>query len=548
MRITDHCIDICIVEDDPDQRRLIRHHLEPHVYSIAEAQDGPSGLQAIYRHRPRVLICDLVLPSLSGLQLCRHVRADPTLDGTYIIIVTAHTDDGKKKRTLAAGADDFLVKPYDPDELLARIRNGLRLHRLQERLRRAALTDGLTELWNHTHFRNLLEREFQRTRRYGGEVALLMLDLDHFKAINDTYGHEVGNQVLKLTARHLVQHVRESDIVARYGGEEFAVICPQTSMDDALQLADRLRRLLPQAARIRAHPEVSTQASIGVASSSDSRVNAVGDLINLCDQALYQSKRAGRNRVTACHEIGPEPALEEVQVSEVERLRKDVVALSMRAKEYCLQSVWALIQALEARDGYSAWHSRNVTLYTKWLVEAADWPKSLRLAVANAAMLHDLGKIGLPDKLLLRPRPLAPAEAALVRQVPLITCKILEPLRVFETETLIIRHIRERWDGAGFPDGLVGSSIPICSRLLAVTVAFDSITCNRAFRSGRSIDDALGALRAEAGKQFDPQFVELLARNVTAQRARWQIQVDRARVELPRVVARHEARHANRPA
>jgi response regulator RpfG family c-di-GMP phosphodiesterase len=147
-------------------------------------------------------------------------------------------------------------------------------------------------------------------------------------------------------------------------------------------------------------------------------------------------------------------------------------------------------------------------------------------------MLHDLGKIGLSDHLLLKPRPLKPEEMALVRQVPLITCRILEPLRVFETEVLMIRHIRENFDGSGYPDGLQGDRIPIGSRVLSITEAFDSITCNRAYRQGRSIDEALNEIRQAAGSQFDPDFSALLTCVINRDRARWQQQIDRARVEF----------------
>ncbi len=535
--MNNNAIDICVVDGDSEQRETLRRSLEPHGYSIAEAVDGPEGLKTIYQERPKVVICGLQLPSLSGLQICRHLRADPTLDGTYVIVIAGQERPGNKTRTLQAGADDYIQKPLHIEEVLARVRNGLRFHRLQEQLRRNALVDGLTDLWNHASFRDQLENEFQRTRRYGGEVTLMMVDLDHFKAINDTYGHEVGNSVLKLTARHLKNGVRETDRVARYGGEEFAVICPETSLDDAAGLAERLRETLPIHVQLPAQPDLLIHASFGLASSSDPRVQSVSDLINLSDQSLYQSKHAGRNRVTRCDRLDaadPDPAM---RAPEVERLRKEVVALSLRAKEYCLQSVWALIQALEARDGYSAWHSRNVTLYTKWLVEDMGWPKQLKTAIANAAMLHDLGKIGLPDDLLLKPQSSNPAEAALLREVPLVTCKILEPLRVFETETTIIRHLRERWDGAGFPDGLRETSIPIGSRLLAITEAFDSITCNRGHRGGKSIDQALDAIDAAAGTQFDPEFCQRLRASVNRQRERWQQQVNRARIEMPEIVA-----------
>ncbi len=532
----DNQVDICVIEDDPQQRAVLTRRLRLWDYSVVDAADGQGGLRLVYEQRPRVVICDVVLPDLNGIQVCRQLRADPTMDGTYVILVTAFDRPEQKQRALDAGADEYLQKPYDVDELKARIRNGLRFNRLMDRLKRAALTDGLTGLANHTRFREILEREFMRSRRYGGKLALIMLDLDHFKAVNDTFGHEVGNEVLRLTARFLERTVREVDTVARYGGEEFAVICPETSIDDAARLAERIRVMLVRKLRVSDYPHIRVRASLGVAGIEDARVRSAGDLVTLGDQALYQSKREGRNRVTRSDVLqelpGDQPELES---DLIDRLRKEIVALTMRSKDLALQSIWALIQALEARDGYSAWHSRNVMLYTNWLVQAAGWSRPLRLATANAAMLHDLGKIGLPDRLLLHPSELSPEEVSLIRQVPLITCKILEPLRVFETELLIIRHLRERWDGSGFPDGLAGESIPIGSRLLAVAEAFDSITCNRAHRLGRSVDEALEVIRDESGKQFDPTFAELLVHDVFRHRKRWCQQVERARIELPEV-------------
>lgn len=525
-----HDIDICIIEDDAAQCRLLAEQLRNLGYSVIEAENATAGLQAIYQSRPRVLICDINLPDQSGIQVCGQVRGDGSLDGMYVVLMTAMSGEEHKVAALDAGADDFLTKPYDLEELKSRIRSGMRFHRLQERLAHAAVTDGLTGLWNHGQFRAELDREFTRTRRYGGCLSLLMIDLDHFKAVNDTYGHEVGNQVLTSAARQLERIVRDTDLVARYGGEEFAVICPETNTDEARQLAERLCRSFPEQIRLPDQPDLVVRASIGVASTEATAVGSVADLVNLADHALYQSKREGRNRVTVCTELC-EASQGDVCTDEIDRLRKEVVSLSMRTKEICLQSVWALIQALEARDGYSAWHSRNVTLYCKWLSEAAGWPKSLRIAVANAAMLHDLGKIGIPDGLLMKPQPLDANEAAVMRQVPLITCKILQPLRVFETEIAMIRHLRERFDGAGYPDGLSGKSIPLGSRLIAVCEAFDSITCNRAYRPGRPIDEALAVLSEERGKQFDPEFVDLLAESVRGRPKRWAKQVQAARLQ-----------------
>jgi len=527
-------VDVCIIDDDDAQRALLFRRLVANHFTVVEAEDAERGLMQVRHHHPRVVICDLMLPGMSGTELCRHIRADSTLDGTYLIIVTSCDDRELKHAALNAGADDYLVKPYDPEELVARLRNGLRVHKLQERLRRAALTDGLTGLWNHAQFRDLLDREFARTRRYGGVAALLMLDLDNFKAVNDTYGHEVGNLVLQATARHLLRMVRDTDIVARYGGEEFAIVCPATGLEDAARLAERIRQTIPEQVRAANVPQLMITASIGVSATSDARVTSVRDLIDLADQALYQGKRQGRNRVVRCDQIDGEPVGVLLEHGEVDRLRKQVVSLSMQAKELCLQSVWALVQALEARDRFTAWHSRNTTYYASCLAQAAELPEPMCTVIANAAMLHDLGKIGVPDSILQSTTPLTEEQTTVLRQVPLMTCKILEPLRVFETETLIIRHLRERYDGTGYPLGLSGTTIPLGSRLLAVAEAFDALSSARPHRAGLDIDEAVRAIQDEAGKQFDPRFTKLLTRVVQEQRQRWLTRIERARAELLR--------------
>ena len=142
-------IDICIIEDDTDQRKLLERLLQRWKYTVMTANSGRDGLRLVYEQRPRILICDVCLPDMDGIQICRAVRADADLDGIYIILATAFDQQERKHRALNAGADEYLRKPYDMDELQARIRNGLRFRRLQERLERAALTDGLTNLWNH---------------------------------------------------------------------------------------------------------------------------------------------------------------------------------------------------------------------------------------------------------------------------------------------------------------------------------------------------------------------------------------------------------------
>ncbi len=530
-------VDVCIIEDDADQRALLFRRMLDHHFSAITAEDAEAGLAQIRHHRPRVVICDMMLPGASATELCRQVRADAALDTTYLIVLTGCRDRDVKNEALGAGVDNYLLKPYDTEELVARVRNGLRISHLQERLRRAALTDALTGLWNHAQFRELLDREFARTRRYGGVCALLMLDLDHFKAVNDTYGHEIGNLVLQATACHLLRLVRDTDIVARYGGEEFTVICPETNLEDAARLAVRIRDTMAKGVHVAQYPQLAVTASIGVSATSDPRVGSIGDLINQADQALYIGKHRGRNQVVRSDELNSDASAVNIEQGEIDRLRKQVFALNMQGKELCLQSVWALVQALEARDPRTAWHSRNTTFYAKALAEAAGLPVALQGAVSNAAMLHDLGKIGVPDEILQNPAPLPEAQTVILRQVPLMTCKILEPLRVFDTEIAIIRHVRERFDGTGYPLGLLADTIPIGSRILAVAETFDALTSDRPHRAGVEIAAALARIEAEAGRHFDPKVVALLKKVLRTQRRRWQTRIRRARTELAAGVA-----------
>ena len=151
-------VDICVIEDDPAQRALLVQNLLRRQYRVVEAEDGKEGLRQIRCHHPRVVICDFRMPEVDGIEVCRRVRSDPVLDGTYLILLTAFDSREHKNAALNAGVDDYLGKPWDAEELDARIRNGLRIFRLQERLQRAALTDGLTELWNHSQFRHMLDR------------------------------------------------------------------------------------------------------------------------------------------------------------------------------------------------------------------------------------------------------------------------------------------------------------------------------------------------------------------------------------------------------
>ncbi len=525
-------VDLCIIAEARLPRETLASRLRREGYSLALADNAPNGLELARRHQPRVVLCDWTVDDLTGPQICRMLRADALTADSYLILLAERYDSEACAQGLSAGGDDLVGRDRPFDELVSRVRVGMRMWWLQMDLRRAAITDGLTGLYNRTHFANVLESEFARSRRYGGRLSLIVLDLDYFKAVNDTYGHQVGDLVLRQLGQALRSSLRESDSVFRYGGEEFAIIAPESTLSQASELADRLRQqIAEQVSPDQMHGSHVT-ASFGVASDEDSRVSTSADLLSLCDQALYAAKRTGRNRVMTIKALPPVPEAIDHDPTEVEALRKQVASLSVQAKEAYVQSIWALVQALEARDRYTARHSQNVTFFAEQIAQRLSLSPALVRSVRLAAMLHDIGKIGVPDRILMKPDALTEDERGVLRTVPQLSANIVDHMRVLQAELPMIRHQREQYDGSGYPLGLAGDQIPIGARILMVADAFDALTTDRVFRPSREIGEALVEIRRHAGTQFDPRVVDALADCLRQEEARWRECIESSRHAL----------------
>ncbi len=284
---------VLVVDDDPVSARYTEQVLRPAGFLTSICCDPSDAYEAILRESPDLIILDVVIGSVDGFDLCRRVRSHPALQLVPIIFVTRRGDLEQRVLGLQVGGNDYLAKPFEPQELVARVRS--HLSRLSA-LREMAIRDGLTRCYNHKYFKMRLEQEIVRARRYGNPLSLGLLDVDHFKRINDQHGHPSGDAVLAHLANLLVASVRSTDIVARYGGEEFAFVLVEAGAQEAAIVAERMRsRLeahdfeLPGAARLRA------TASIGVAALQGQEAPAA--LIERVDAALYRAKSEGRNRV-----------------------------------------------------------------------------------------------------------------------------------------------------------------------------------------------------------------------------------------------------------
>ena len=299
---------ILLIDDLEFERRHIRDSIAAanlHV-EICEAQDGLEGLKAVLNESFDLIICDLVMPTMDGFKFLEMLIARPDLQDLPVIMLTAREDQKLKVEGLEHGACDYLVKPFDTDELVARVKVHLKIKWHQDQLKQTnqiltELTskDHLTQVYNRRSMFEILDREMQRSQRKDYPLSLVLFDIDHFKHVNDHYGHQAGDLILKTVAAAAQGHLRSYDSVARYGGEEFVLILPDTSHDAAFLVADRLRIKIQNLSFVAELASLHLTVSMGVATYPDQGIKSVDDLIKASDTLLYQAKREGRNRVCA---------------------------------------------------------------------------------------------------------------------------------------------------------------------------------------------------------------------------------------------------------
>jgi diguanylate cyclase (GGDEF)-like protein len=297
---------ILIVDDSKLIAHVAKTMLAKQGHEVVLAQDGKAGLEAAKSGQPDIILLDLIMPVMDGYQVCEQLKADETTQEIPIIMVTSKAETADKVKGLQMGALDYVTKPFDEAELIARVNIHLRLRELYQEvqeqnrlLQEMANRDGLTGLYNHRYFHEQLSQDFLRAKRYHEHLTCVLLDIDFFKKFNDTYGHQTGDVVLKNLAQVIEASTRESDLAARYGGEEFALVMYHTDQTAALEAAERLRQ------RVENH-EVKDNGnllhvtiSVGVATFPHEKIHDAKELIEFADQALYKAKENGRNRVEA---------------------------------------------------------------------------------------------------------------------------------------------------------------------------------------------------------------------------------------------------------
>jgi len=375
-----------------------------------------------------------------------------------------------------------------------------------------ALKDPHTGLYNYRYLGEVIEAEFLRAKRYAHPLSAILLDIDYFKSVNDVYGHQFGDLILKQFARQLKLAVRQYDIVVRLGGEEFVVLSPATNRADAVGLGDRILELISLYDFGDREHSIKLKVSIAVSSYPEDKISKGQDLIDMADRILSKVKELGGNRVYSSVDLktmekddfAPVPE----KTTDVRLLKKKLDKLTRQANQGLVESIFAFAKTIELKDHYTGEHVEKTVHYATEVARNLGLPKEEVEKISQASILHDLGKIGVSEKILLKKGKLTKKEYDEIKRHPQIAVDILRPIQSLQGVVPMIYYHPERWDGKGYSNGLKGEQIPVGARIIAVSDVYEALTSDRPYRKAYPKEEAIKIIKNSSGTQFDPKVVD----------------------------------------
>jgi two-component system cell cycle response regulator len=509
---------ILIVDDEPLNRLLLEGMLNLLSYQSKSASNGVEALQMLDESIDLVLL-DVNMPEITGFEVTRRIRVAEKFSDVPIIMVTALSSMQDRLAAVEAGANDFICKPVDYTELRIRVASQLRVKHgqnaiknyheelemkveertlsLQEanaRLEQLATTDALTGLPNHRSLVDSLDRIIHDTCVSGSTCSVLFIDLDHFKNLNDSFGHAVGDTVLSEFGEILGRVVGERGVCGRWGGEEFLCILPDIDSDEAIGIAEDVRRSVAQFA-FHIGTGGHMTCSIGVAVAPFDGLDR-STIAETADKAMYVAKALGRNQVRSAADVDSGfGGLNDSQP------RQDVALEGL---------VEALMSLVHARDEVTGKRTKEVQHLSVQFAQAMGLPPKEVQFVGLVGKLYDIGKVAIPDSILQKVGRLTDEEWVKMKMHPVIGAEVVGRVPNLRLAAPALRAHHEKWDGSGYPDGLAGDKIPVASRIVAVCAAYSAMTGGRPHQKAMSPEAAVAEIRRNSGTQFAPEVVAVL--------------------------------------
>lgn len=363
----------------------------------------------------------------------------------------------------------------------------------QKQLLKLSITDGLTGLINQRYFHEILGKHFEEAKKTGGSLGLIIMDIDDFKFINDTYGHDFGDTVLKSTGKLLSDLAKEGQFVCRYGGDEFTVVIPNADINTIQKIAEYFKSGINKLGPKYFPKKIRDKITLSMGLSEYPHLSSdKNELFTQADTALYHAKNLGKDKIHFYQDI-------------MKQLRKGISS----DHQQLIGAFKALLGTISAKDKYTLGHSERVSAYAVSIGEALGLSPKEICTLQYAGLLHDIGKVEIPKSILNKTGRLTDEEFALIRMHSIYSENILEPLNELDQLLLYVRQHHERFDGKGYPDGLSGKKISLGARILCVADSFDAMLSERPYSPRKTMEQAINELKRCSGSQFDPKIVRV---------------------------------------
>ena len=528
---------ILVVEDDNDHAELIQTVLaqwaDDNKTKVEFASSVSDALEKISNSMFQLVLTDYRLPDRTGLDLLAEIKARNLK--FPVLLMTAVGDEHLAVNALKSGFVDYIVKSessfrdlpriiesaYEHQRVQERekklqeelIEKNDRLHSMNQKLAELSIRDELTGLYNHRFFQEKMTEEFIRAVRYHYPLSCLLIDIDYFKTVNDTYGHPAGDEILKELSWFFTSYLRRSDTIARYGGEEFVVLLPHLGYEEAYLLAERIRKkIMDHSFVVRSGMSMKLSVSIGLSSYPEDSADRKETLLFYADKALYRAKGSGRNKVYAYRNVVRDYAekIPEFKFSDekVHEFRRRLFDVSEMAKRAYIEATKALINALEAKDAHTMGHAARVGHYSALVARQMSLGEDDIRIIEHAGLLHDIGKICITDEILLKPGAYTHEEYEKTKSHTVLGYQIVKPIKFLAEEALIILHHHEWYNGEGYPHRLRGKEIPLGARVVSVLDAYDTMrAAGGRYKRTLNCEEAVRELIEHSGTQFDPEVV-----------------------------------------